>query len=201
MSIGVTLHGKFRFATRVLGMNFKDEKAYRDWQKKNQEEDAEIKRQILEQFEKCEFVYEGKIGDAENDSRYYVDLDNMTTFITSIDGESIITCYDIFFDMGKTVDKKTAKLMFKEIQRLQKQMDKKMEKVNKELETIDFGLKSTASEIERVEEILKNLKMKEANLQNQREVTTKSTIEMEYEISKLATKLCYSCQLKNDFLF
>ena len=115
-----TIHAKFRYATRILGMNFKEERLYRDWQKKNEEEDVRIKNEILDVFNSSEFVYEGKIGETNDISKYYVNLDKMITFVIDCKNNCIITCYDIFFDMGDEVDKQTAKILLKEIRKLQR---------------------------------------------------------------------------------
>ena len=194
------IHAKFRYATRILGMNFKEERLYRDWQKKNEEEDVRIKNEILDVFNSSEFVYEGKIGETNDISKYYVNLDKMITFVIDCKNNCIITCYDIFFDMGDEVDKQTAKILLKEIRKLQKKKETEQEKIAKYISCIDFNITTTKNEIERIEYILKGLKFKLNNLQEQKTIKLKETDELDYNIEKLSTKLCYSIQLKNDWM-
>lgn len=199
--INLLCHAKYRYATRLLKMNFKDEKAYKDWSKKPDNHEEDIKRihnPMFNSFKRSELIYEGKLGDQVVERKYYVDFEEMMTYVVDMNGEDVITCWNVFFDMSEDVDRQTAKIIYKEIKKLQDEKEKNDKKIKKEMDVLDFEIENTEDEIRRVQELLDNLSKKKANLIDKKDILQKENFNVDYQIEKLSHKLCYCIELRQD---
>lgn len=193
-----SVHSKFRFCTRFMGYKLKDENAYKKLVQNDNKLEEEIVNEMDELFNSSELVYVGKLGTSDRESHYYVDINNMATFVVEPKANVVVTCYKIFYDLSYKLDKDMAKSILKEINTYKSKKEKQFNKIKNQIDKIDGTITSVKLEIERVTDILKNLEEKSKLLEKEKELKENDILETEYTISKLATKLCYSCQLLND---
>jgi len=179
----ITLHTVKRYCERVLNIPKNESENYA------KQYELSLGKEISELKNNSIYFWTGVIGN-NPEREFYLNIENNIIFVVKCRAkDTIITLYNIDFDMPNHIEKTIVKQLLKEINKLKKKHLTAQKRLNTIIKRKVLTLKNCQDEITLIQEQLNSLLLKKGNLEKEIKHIEEEPERINKEIDKHAKKI------------